>query len=284
MGLQLDTGRWGCLRDSAHRGRKPERLIVALAGCSWAEAAALVDDQPILEPISTHGMLDQLAEILAPKHTHEPPIAVELPSSFQRPQLTGLSSRFARYLVNRGFRRRDVAAVIERYDLRYTFTGRFKGRLVMPITVDDRLVGWTGRAIVRAEQRYLSEPAGPHLKKNLFNYDRAADGGRLLAVVEGPLDALKVDFYGSPLGVHAVAMLTTSLTDGQRCQLLTLSRRFDDVVVIGDSTALGVAAQTTSTITFLGAYQEIIEEAEDPGALSPRQVKRIFTDILENMS
>ncbi len=102
----------------------------------------------------------------------------------------------------------------------------------------------------------------------------------MLVVVEGPLDALKVDFYGKHDGCRAVAMMGTSVTARQVGALARLSQMYNDIVVVLDSGAEAQAMTTSAALSSLGARMAVLPEyVDDPGDLSEKQVHDLISSI-----
>src|SRR6202040_650598 len=101
--------------------------------------------------------------------------------------------------------------------------GPFSYRVVIPVFLNKRLVTWTGRSIAPSEElRYRSLSTDPekanglpvaleNIKHTLFDYDSLKEGGRVLAVAEGPLDAMRLGFLGERYGIKATCLFGKSL-------------------------------------------------------------------------
>ena len=141
---------------------------------------------------------------------------LEMPRDFRA--ITGgvATGRHFDYLRSRGFD--DVGGLCYDYKLQACTHGQWAHRVIIPYFLDGQLVTWTARAIARSEYRYLDLKVDDSLvppKETLYNYDCVQEGGEWLIVVEGPIDALKIDFYGKRYGVRAVALSTNSVTEEQ---------------------------------------------------------------------
>jgi len=115
------------------------------------------------------------------------------------------------YLRGRGFPHAGDA--VSRYDLRIAPVGKWAGRLLIPYyTVSGDILGWTGRALSRQrEPRYLTYVPGASVPPLITTVRPRA---RILVAVEGPLDALKVDFASS-LDPRGEDFVTTGLSGKQ---------------------------------------------------------------------
>lgn len=204
MGLSVDDTKWGCWKSEEHRGVRPHRLVQALLGISYSDACGIVEDAPV------SGELSDVRDRLEPKPKRERRQPVVVPDEFFR--LGGTvrwprEHRFLWYLEKRGFE--NPARVASHYGLLGCLSGRFNNRLILPIRdVRGVLRGWTARALSRRESvRYLDYPDGSIKGYGYHAPDIASDGSDVLALVEGPFDALTLDYYGRPLGLRAAALL-----------------------------------------------------------------------------
>lgn len=249
MGLNLDTGWWACWRNKRrHSGKSPVRLLMALLRIPYWKARELAGlSEDYVDPEGFNAVAARLLGRLqgdTAQQLAERPEArfLGFPREFQ--SLTSRSARCGRhwaYLEGRGFD--DVAALAEVYDLRFASSGQWANRIIIPYFIDSDLVTWTARAIGEARLRYLDLPVEESLvppKRTLFNYDAIARGGRILIVVEGPVDALKLDFYGYGVGVRAVALSTNSLNEEQIFMLEEASDQFEELGVMMDASPAGM--------------------------------------------
>jgi len=284
LGLNLETGWYACWRNSSHRGKSPVRLLMQLLRASYGEAreiAGLGDDY-----VDPEGFDAVAARLLGRmrgevKKAPERPLYLELPREFLIIDGSVGTRRFWNYLYDRGFASRDIELLCQTYCLRACRTGRFGGRVIFPFLVGGHVVTWTGRAIGPSTARYLDlsldeSVAGP--KHTLYNHDSAAQGGRVLVLQEGPVDAVKVDFYGREFGVRSVGLSTNTVSDDQSYLLQELADGFDRVLVMMDqATPLGIidSMRMRQRLSFIGDRMEIAQVpfgAKDGGALTPEQV------------
>ena len=122
---------------------------------------------------------------------------------------------------------------------------RFRDRLVLPISVDDTVVGFVARRHPDAGDehgpKYLNTPTTPLFHKGdvLYGVDQQLlEGGAIPVLVEGPLDALAITSAGAGRYV-GVAPLGTSLTQTQARFLATLHT---SPIVATDADTAGRAA------------------------------------------
>lgn len=296
------AGWWGCLRNAAHRGKSPHFLIQKLLGCSSEEARRIVGVKEESAPTR-----DDLAESFAALKravggvpTKSRPKKLEFPSEF-KPLLNGspFAEPFLEYLEERGFRGPQITWLAKNYDLHYARRGRYAYRLVVPVYDRyGRLLTWTARSIRQdATLRYdtlrssgdPSDGRGPVAlapdKETVLGLPvlYAAQNPKVLVLVEGPFDALKITAFGRGLGVYAAALFGLNVSESQVAEILELSQRFERTYLLLDKGAelhkLRLASElplATLGILSLG------DTAEDPGAMSGGAVTTLALRLVTN--
>jgi len=282
MGVHLTLEKWSCWRNiTSHSGRRPHRLIRELLGCSHNHAGLVVRQYSRPDPNTLEEVLAALADTEPlPAGKVVAPTALEFPPDF-RPIVNARSTRyFWEYLaVNRGFGD-DTTEVIKEYGLLCASSGKYKQRIIIPAYSEGRLVGWTARAVVETVDapRYLtlSEKDGAlcNIKEvvlwedELLN-DRDAD---LLFVAEGPLDGMKLDYYGFRYGARATCTFSTHITFSQVEVLRRIAKRYKRKVILFDPEAVG---ESFKAADLLPGFEigSIANGIEDPGAMTPKQVR-----------
>ncbi len=267
LGISLTNDLWGCHRDATHRGKSPIRLISALLGCTYSQARLIAGQYSAPDPASFDALPPLNLTSEAPRGNTAPP-SLTMPPEFRRIK----TGRFWLYLRGRGFVKPD--RVVAEYQLKCAVTGRFKDRVIIPLYQNGNLIGWTGRAIINpvSAPRYLS--SGEAVKKTIFNEDELRAGGDLLFVTEGPFDALKVDYYGQPLGARATCGFGTSLSIDQLAIIAGLP--FKRKVILFDKGAL---EQAWNTCNWLSGVEigTLPEGVDDPGEMDERSVAKLIT-------
>lgn len=290
MGLSLSLRQpfFACWRDSTHRGRYPARLITALLGCSYADAVAMIEagDSSALDDYEA-----AISRTLEPQKVEQiKNVNLVMPRSFRRLGNRG-DARFVSYLEQRGFDK--VGKLAECYGLRYCVVGPFAQRIIVPIHQDGKLVTWTGRDITgtaklryetlstkpEVAQRQGSTPALLNVGETVFNYDRAAEGGRTLVICEGPFDALKVDWFCEQVDV-AVAVFGMP-KHAQVGVLIRLAQGFERVRVLLDRAAASKAwrlwaEELEGVLGPTVAWLDLPWGVKDPGALRGDQVGAVI--------
>lgn len=291
MGLNLDTGWYSCWRNrKAHSGKSPLRLLMALLHVPYwraREIAGLGDD--FIDP---EGFTALAARVLGRAKTEEgqTPSAsrfLAFPREFA-PLLGRRCRRHRGYLEDRGFDFIDDLA--EDYDLQFASAGDWRDRVVIPYKIDRQLVAWTARAIAPSAIRYRDLEYDECLvppKETLYNYDAIAKGGKALIIVEGPLDALKIDHYGHGIGVRAVALSTNSVTDEQAYMLEEAEDQFENKFVMMDmASGLGLvdSMRMRQQLAFIRDLQiaRVPYGLKDAGEMTPKQALRWTEQIASN--
>jgi len=238
MSISLVNRGWYCWRQSdGHRGLTPHRLIQALIGCSYLDAEAIVKNGTSFIP-NDGDFIDQLKGLFddSPKLSPAPLQPLLIPREFHPITDFGRGRMFVSYLEKRGFDYDDITNLVIKYDLRCcvsdTFMyGAYHNRLIFLITIDNKLVSWTGRHIGSSKLRYNSLstegklPASMSLKNTILWYDILRQiNAETLVVCEGPFDALKVNYLGNQRGIYATCVYGSTISDCQLDLLCSLTQ------------------------------------------------------------
>lgn len=296
LGISLKGAGWGCLRNTAHRGKSPVRLIRQLLHCSAEEAQRLVGSTAVLAPslgafeasaLALRGLDHKAAP--APLQT-----ALRLLPEF-KPLLNDspLSRPFLAYLRARGYRDAQIRWLAKNYQLYYATSGLYAQRTIIPIY--DRygdLLSWTARTIrADAQPRYRTlrmqgeEPTARVAANNtLLGLPLlwSAENPRALVLVEGPFDALKLTAFGYPFGVYATALFGLNVYPSQVAEVQELALRFGKVCLLLDEDAEFQRLRLLSTLS--GVRVQVLKmpkDTDDPGALSGEQATRLALEILD---
>lgn len=271
MGLSVNVHNpaWGCWRNSEHRGRNPVKLVQRLLSCDLRVAQNIVD--------AARGYDDPAEE-----KREERPKRIEIPKTCRRfsQEKKQYQDEFLWYLKHRGFNK--PLRFAQQYDLRYSLVAPWERRIVIPV-YDRRgtLVALTGRYIGKdtAQPRYFTEGS---IKNCLFNELKAHNSQYhdLLAVTEGPFDALKLNWsfeehalYGS----HAVAFCGKAWTEDQFASLVLLAKKYKRVEILLDADAETDSMRLAAQLISYGIYGGLSKiEAKDPGEMTERQIKDLF--------
>ena len=276
LGVSKLSGAWHCWRDTTHSGRSPTRLVQALLGISWDAAKAIVEDDASIAPKESWGELRSRLTASAGSQSGavvaEPVVFPQefFPLSTPSP---GAKAIFRSYLARRGFS--NLNELTSRYKLRGALSGEFNRRLIFPFYQEGELLGWTARSVSRTSiVRYKTECACQ--RRVLYNYDQLLGGGKRLVLVEGPIDALKLDFYGASEGWRAGALLGLDLSHGKMSAIARLAPGFDRIGILLDRGAQGKARKLAAALSFLEQPIEVLKptpDVEDPGDMSWRMIE-----------
>jgi hypothetical protein len=279
MKLDMDDPRWGCLRNSDHRGVSPHRLIRAFVGCTELEAARIVHQFGAKIMLEQPAKSDQLPPL--------PGSSLVMPGLFfPIAGAKNFGTMFTDYLRKRNFPLGHIQQVAAKYHLRYCTLGEWNMRLIMPIYQNNRLVSWTGRTILDGQVEPLryktlsdnAEAKPRALMKTthtLFNYDEIVKGGRALVISEGPFDAMKVDFYGKNRNIRGTALFTNTISPEQIKLLIEIMQGYDYVFVLLDR---GAKAQAMKVAGELQPYHPNVLQmdwdgpAKDPGEMDMNSI------------
>lgn len=280
LGINLQSEKWGCHRDSNHRGKSSRTLVKAILGCSSPQAGFIVKQYSHNDPDTLETALAVLEADNRGIVEHDEDIVKQARRQQEGPQfkdfnhikVRGITRRFFNYLQNRGYE--NPQDIIEQYDLRCALTGRYKDRIIIPVKHNEELIGWTSRAIgmLRNAPRYLA--SSEDVKAFIFNYDQLKHGGQRLIITEGPFDAIKIDShyhaYFRGLVVRATCVFGTSVTISQIALLRALKKNFDDTYVLFDNGADKPANDLAEWIS--AKVVHLPEGYDDPGELGTEQL------------
>lgn len=292
LGIDLKTGMWGCWRSSRHRGASPVRLIMKLSGCSKEEAQRICGESPEAKGFSGGLSFDEIdvSELFSPKEEVQQS-HLNKKCKFEEgiyPLVRKYSTqRFYDYLARRGFYEEDLDDIVETYRLHYALSGPYANRVILPVYYDGVLQAYTGRAVNNSTLRYFSSKVADSVV-NIYDclpgldFLKSSKDMETLFVVEGPLDYLKVDYYAREYRSTATCLFTKVISDIQVNLLNSVSKNFKRIVIMLDPEEFRDAFEMREKISFMRCDTSFltISEAEDPGALTPRQVKKICRNFL----
>lgn len=285
MGLNLESGYWACWRNENHRGKSPLRLLMALLHIPYWKAREVAGlGETFIDPEGFDAVAARVLGRLKLEQGQSPfrKEFLRFPSDFA--PLLGVSCRrHLAYLRSRGF---DMLEdLVDLYDLQRG-GGVWQDRVIIPYFIGQDLVAWTGRAIAYSSLRYrdleVDECLVP-IKETVYNYDCIAKGGKVLVLVEGPVDALKIDFYGRTVGVRAVALSTNSITDEQAFMLEEAEDQFERKLVMMDQSSMLAnvvdSMRMKQRLGFIRGLETtgVPFDRKDAGALTAREAIR-WTD------
>ena len=169
--INRNTGKWICFAGCGHGGLV--KLIMKLGHCDYNTAVEEV-----------HGKQDRYD--FQVKHITEPVVdklvKIALPQEMQRIRTIGDCPK---YLLNR-----LTLETVKQFNLGVCASGYYSDRIIVPITHENKSVGFIARDYSgNAKKKYLF-PSGLKTKDFLFNLDKVE--GSEIILVEGPFDAMSM--------------------------------------------------------------------------------------------
>lgn len=267
MGLSLTSTFYGCWKDPSHRGINPARLIRSVLDVSWAAA-----QQQALR-YAPSGLDFWAAEEVAP---------VARPNTFAMPDY--ITDQFAAaavtYLNNRGVSLGDFYALGGRYGSS-SGQNELAWRVTLPVeTPQLEVVGVTGRHVGTSSLRYLTLPKGG--AAGLVGCSWREDTSSLLAVVEGPFDAVKLQIAArtAKLPVDVVAILGEAGAAERLHYVRQLSRQYEHTAFVLDDASYAGSVKFAQDMP--GPASAHLCGAKDPGSLTNKRAQEFLREVLES--
>lgn len=295
MGISMEGRGWHCWRNEiAHTGRSPVRLIAALLNCTFEQAAALAHSEVSSFATTDETFASDVLSVLGVQHQRQQKQrfigTLEFLDEFSPVERRGACKELVYpYLEGRGYTPDDVDELAERFLLKYSLSGRFAYRVVVPVFMRKKLVNWTGRSVSKQDTlryRSLSDdpvkaradglPCAPmNIKDCLFDYDEILKGGKTLVAVEGPFDAMRLSFFGRDYGLKATAFFNTSPRPAQIGLLIALAELYDNFFGVYDAGAeFQMFRNIPSYLDFTPKY--LPRKFKDPAELDFRGFRDLF--------
>lgn len=279
MHLSIDTTKlvYACQRvkthTSGHRGGAIK--LLHQLGISYQDANRLLDDNASV--VSVQSAPTGITQSAAMKQWGRFSPAVE----------HGKLVAYLRY--ERGFP--DAETVCIRYNLRFAPHGEWAGRLLFPILDDNQqIASWIGRAFYpHIKPKYKVQPVMN--EKGLIYTGRTPK--RIGIIVEGPMDAMKINAACEHLPVSAVALTGLALSgwgSSSPDRLLRI-RNFlqnadtrlialDSTVPITDVNQIIKPLVAFTPPGYIIRHLPIPAGGSDPGAMSYDEVRQWLTNYL----
>ena len=112
---------------------------------------------------------------------------------------------------------------LEDYNFYWTPNTGFNHRLIIPFYYQNKIVGYTARAVTQDKNRYFSEQQPGYV----FNLDRQHNDRKFVIVAEGPIDAISID---------GCALLGSDIKDQQNWLLQQLHK---EIILVPDRDKAG---------------------------------------------
>ena len=117
----------------------------------------------------------------------------------------------AYYLMDRNIK-------FDEYPFYYSDKIGYSNRIIIPFFMDNKIVGWTARAMKDAKPKFISEQQPGYV----FNLDNQRNNRKFVVVCEGPFDAISID---------GCALLGSEIKDQQDWLLKRLDK---EIVLVPD--------------------------------------------------
>lgn len=174
---------------------------------------------------------------------------------------------YLEYLLSRGFTRDDISS----YNLYYCVTGRYKFRVIIPVTMFGDIVGFQGRSISATVEKKYDNPPGCDFGSLLFNFDTALSYETII-LVEGVFDAIKT-------GRNSVATFGKKISENQ---LLLLTKHWQSVVLLWDSDAnLDQVRITEYLRRFVRVKLGQLPFGSDPGGMDHSELVSVIDHAID---
>ena len=291
LGINLETGEWGCWRDVTHRGTKPHRLLYQLFRLSFEEVDSLLGNIGIKVSDFDERMRKLRGvgdDVVGDDARLE---KIPLPKEFRKLIDSPPTRIFLNYIKERGFS--DPAGVARFYRLYYSRAGNFRRRIIIPINYFGNLVSWTGRHIGSNEIRYKTlTMSGEDESKALMpssgvvlEVSRIWEGGKTLIITEGPFDAIKLDWFLKEEKIRATCLFGKVISKNQSYHLSEILKGFKKVVILLDAgevrssfmvkSFLQASSSCRIRILDLGKSSILCSNARDPADLVEEDIRRL---------
>ena len=283
--IELDTSRVrGCWRDPTH-WMSAVNLIAELGNLNYSKAKDLLySEAGIAEELSSRTLAAQLSALDKEDEKKEMFLEVKWPETsriFHDQTFLHGGKPYIDYLRKRGFK--SPLAVGNQYGLRWCRAGSWSHRLLFPIRRKDGvLVGWTGRDITGTSKiRYKTYHSGAGVAGLVFGCHPELKG-EVLALVEGPMDAIKLDFYAGYRPVNAIALLGLNAGQEKLNRVQQIATNFKRVLIVLDSDTEAHSHRIRDDLAVLDAEVKYVPEGvKDPGDMTEEQVEEWWDEVLE---
>ena len=302
LGISLKGKGWGCWRNSSHRGKSAVKLLAGLLGVSLARASSMLGISSGPAMTDDHNVADRVRQLWA----GEAPEDKEGPLTFPKqikPLLPiaakGHDHPMTSYLKDRGYsnysQRHDVCF---QHDLHYALSGAFAYRLIFPVYNEAKeLMTWTGRATNDdAGLRYMTLSTQPEkaeannlpvakekITNLIFNEPNLyEDQGSLLIAMEGPFDAMRVEYATRIFKkrISATCLFGKAISDRQVDRLFRLADIYTRKVLILDPDAELDSLQVIDRLRPAGFTFKRLPSDQDPGEMSEGAIQSLIRELL----
>jgi len=286
LGISLEGKGWSCWRCHNHGGSV--KLIQKLIHCDWETACQIAGVQTTVT-VSDVTLTSYVKGLMTKEHKAQERRQLQIPPEFRRFLSAHRSlNPCYDYLHTRGYNNKECFLLAENYEIYFSFSGIFAYRIIFPVYNNIQLVTWTGRAIGKSNIRYktLSNDAEKAKKEGTpqaiesikdcwWNYPALInDSYNTLMLTEGPFDALKLDFFGSSLGVRSTCMFGKSISEAQSRQLDSIHNRINHLYIVLDADSELEMTKITQQLSHLNCkIKRLPKGVKDPGSMTREQIK-----------
>jgi DNA primase len=182
--------------------------------------------------------------------------------------MTPLDRLAMNYAISRGLTREDV----EMYNLRYAQSGRFYGRVMIPVFEVGVFVCISGRSMLPCiNPKYMTPHRGETILTSteaVFGIDNASDLAEKVVIVEGAFDAIAVNKVLQKEKIYAVALSTNHISKVQLSKIVMMKK---PLVVMLDATAHKEALTLARSLKRFVSDVSVAKLSEgDPSSLGER--------------
>ena len=281
--VQVSTGRVrGCWRSPDH-WRPPAQLIADLCGIPYSQAKSIYEEGAEEYRSDTESLAAQLAALDSDREEAKELPSISWPAESELFYATishPSGAPYWDYLAGRGFP--DPGPVAKVYGIRWAPHGDWSNRLLFPLyRYDGALVGWQGRDITgTSKAKYKIAPAGMDAAGVVFGWQPNLNG-QVAVFCEGPLDALKLDWYAGDRPVNAFALLGLAAGSSKLSIMSKIAEHFGQVYIVLDRGEDIKAMSIRDELSVIGArVARVPEGVKDPGDMTPKQVEEFWDAII----
>ncbi len=240
------------------------KIVQALENnCSWQDALEIMEKYQNPERFTFKTIHEQTYQTRT----------IKFPSEFKKIDYQKIFPIVKSYLKERGFNPETICRNKELYYPDHL--GDYKFRLILPIYMNRRLVGFTSRDVTnKSPLPYKNIPddkAVIPVKETLYGFDEITPGSNVV-VVEGPFDQWK-------LGPGSVATYGTSYTIKQISLLRELKPAKIIILYDNEKLAQDSAYRMSQSIWFCEVEIWTAEGVKDPGEMRLDETREIMRSL-----
>ena len=209
----------------------------------------------------------KLVRAIQPRQKEAEDLPIEIPGF--RPVVTG---EVIKFLVVRG-----IKPIL---DWGMCTDPRLKGRLIIPIVENGKIMSYVARAVNGEQPKELSAPNRSHFLYGWDQvYDRHVEGVMGIVLVEGIFDQIKVNNFNWP----CLALMGSSISDIQIGKLIKLKPSRVILMMDGDDAGRKatktIAAKLGKRMNPMKIRQVYLPEGKDPDDLTREEFMELMRNI-----